>query len=136
MSLIESSFAKKLHLPSRTQIVNISGLGSTTCTKSGEILDIQISSLISPSASFNVSCSIINQITNNLPKFSISPEALKLPEHIKVELADLSFFKTIDPTLHLLLHLFSVILVLLEQVLLTDLFLFLYWLQVHGPSSN
>ncbi|XP_072388594.1 uncharacterized protein [Diabrotica undecimpunctata] len=94
MSLIESSFAKNLQLSSRTQFVNISGLGSTNCAKSREVLDIQFSSLVNPSISFNVSCSVINKITNNLPQFSISPEVLKLHEHIIPELADPFFFKT------------------------------------------
>ncbi|XP_072392178.1 uncharacterized protein [Diabrotica undecimpunctata] len=92
-SFVTKSLAQKLQYDTRSQKLNISGIGNNIVTKSSEIIDIEIHSRVHPYNKFNVSCSIIDQITENLPQIPLNPQSFQIPLEFNGDLADPYFWE-------------------------------------------
>ncbi|XP_050515916.1 uncharacterized protein LOC126890770 [Diabrotica virgifera virgifera] len=92
-SFVSKDLANRLQYPTRVQKLSISGLGNNGLVQSNEILDIVLHSKLNPYQQFDVSCSVIDRITERLPQIALNPHGLKIPDHIIHELADPRFWE-------------------------------------------
>lgn len=87
-SFITTNLCKQLNLNTYMQVQKIAGIANNE-TQIEKAVDVVIGSNLDNNFKIKTSCSVLNEITYNLPHTTIEKSKLNIPEHLK--LADPSF---------------------------------------------
>lgn len=69
---------EKLEIRSRDSLITLTGIHGIA-THTNKMLDISIFSIVKENTKFNISCCVLDKITNNMPHYTLIRENIAIP---------------------------------------------------------